>query len=208
MSDCLTSSVREMPATLLLKLKDDDLHHRHFGVPSRHLARMTVVAFLATIVRTAHARTPITTQALNIPLRQALPARRPVLNVMQRMHYSAHNRVKISSAPKGFIDLVGDRSPLSSDPELATESASWTPASPWFASQNLTALFPIYEPGSGESHAFVAHETTSAVQAALWASQNPPDCSKARYLVLEKAWHSGFGSAVHIHTRALALAIR
>jgi len=102
----------------------------------------------------------------------------------------------------------GDRSPLSSDPELATESASWTPASPWFASQNLTALFPICEPGSGESHAFVAHETTSAVQAALWASQNPPDCSKARYLVLEKAWHSGFGSAVHIHTRALALAIR
>ena len=165
---------------------------------------------LATLAWAAHAHTPLSRHAITVRLTHALPARRPAAGrPTQRPHYSARAHAKIKNAPTGWTALVGDRTPLSSDPALAEQSASWTPASPWLAAQNMSALFPACNGRAPRNcDALVAHETTRAVQAALWTSQNPPDCSKGRYLVLEQAWQSGLGSAVHVHAGMLALAIR
>ena len=167
--------------------------------------RALCIAFCALIlvtpsVRAAYVRPPIGRKG-GTTLSNSLRAR-----TRQSLRHSARHQVHDDSALTGFSDLVGDRMPLSSDPLFATESASWAPASSWFTAQNMSALFPASEQGPGNCDA--AHETTRAVQAALWASQNPVDCDNARYLVLEKTWPAGFGSAVHVHVGMLALAIR
>lgn len=41
---------------------------------------------------------------------------------------------------------------------------------------------------------------------AIWRNQNPPDCSKAKYLILE-GWMQGFGSEFHIYGVGLAAAL-
>jgi hypothetical protein len=60
MSNRLTSSVRDMATCLLPRLKDDDRHHDHFRVPSRHLARMSAafvaVCALSWLMTAGHAR--------------------------------------------------------------------------------------------------------------------------------------------------------
>ena len=150
--------------------------------------------------RAAHAH-PLFSRERGRTLSSSLRAR-----LTQSLRHSARHKMHVDNALKGFSDLVGDRMPLSSAPLFATESASWAPASPWFAGHNASAVFPVCEQGPGKCDA--ARETTRAVQAALWASQNPADCVNARYLVLEKTWPAGFGSAVHVHVGMLALAIR
>jgi len=174
-------------------------------LPASPKARTFFFIIVAAVSWSANSRTSNTSQTLTFQLARELPAHIPVTHP-KLLHDSVHNRERRGSAPRGFTDLVGDRSPLSPDPNLSTESASWMPASRWSDAQNMTAMFPTCEPG--ECNSILARQTTNAVQAALWASQNPPDCGNARFLVLEKAWQSGFGSAVHIHTRMLALAIR
>lgn len=187
--------------------------------PSRvaltRLGRRLIVAsialyILASFAWTAQARTQTSGQAAGVYLGGLAnaPTRGHVAYPAQRLRYTARNYVKPHSAPRGFTDLVGDRKPLSPDPGLATESASWAPASPWLNAHNMSGLFSACTPGSAECDAVVPPETTAAVQAALWASQNPPDCSKARYMVLEKGWIWGFGSVVHVHAGMLKLAIR
>jgi len=42
----------------------------------------------------------------------------------------------------GLLELVGDRTPLTRMPGAELESASWKPTATWYASQNLTFLFP------------------------------------------------------------------
>jgi L-rhamnose mutarotase len=40
----------------------------------------------------------------------------------------------------------------------------------------------------------------------IWQNQNPPDCRKAKYLIVE-GWYQGFGSEFHIYGAALAAGI-
>lgn len=40
----------------------------------------------------------------------------------------------------------------------------------------------------------------------IWKNQNPPDCSKAKYLLSDN-WHQGFGSEVHVLGVGLAIAV-
>lgn len=109
----------------------------------------------------------------------------------------------------GLIDLVGQRTPLTRAPGSEIESASWKPAATWFEAQDLTALFPkCSAPDSEDCDTSYSIETTAAVQEALWASQNPADCSSARYMVLDAPWTSGLGSSLHVHMYMLAIAIR
>lgn len=63
-------------------------------------------------------------------------------------------------------------------------------------------------PDPADCDGWYSKKTTAAVQAALWASQNPGHCESARFLVLTQPWHSGFGSSLHIHMYMLAVAIR
>ena len=115
--------------------------------------------------------------------------------------------------PRGLADLVGRRDPLSDgDSDAFGDSASWTPAAPWLAGRNLSALFPAsVQPGTGEEDCDASSYTeaiTAPVQAALWETQNPDDCAGARYLVLDQSYPSGLGSSVRIHMYMLSLAIR
>ena len=111
--------------------------------------------------------------------------------------------------PRGLAELVGDRPPLSRHMPAQTDSASWIPAAPWYATRNVTALFPSCPLADMPAcDTLWAEPTTAAVQAALWASQNPDDCEAARYLVLDHPWHSGLGSSLFIHMYMLGLAIR
>jgi hypothetical protein len=109
----------------------------------------------------------------------------------------------------GLLELVGDRTPLTRMPGAELESASWKPTATWYASKNLTFLFPkCSAPDLVDCDTAYSIKTTSAVQEALWASQNPPDCENARYMVLDAPWPHGLGSSLHIHMYMLAIAIR
>jgi len=53
---------------------------------------------------------------------------------------------------------------------------------------------------------FVYHVHFWQTMEAIWRNQNPPDCSKAKYLILE-GWMQGFGSEFHIYGVGLAAAV-
>ena len=91
-----------------------------------------------------------------------------------------------------------------------TASAAWEPAAAWFRVQPMATLFPACQhPQWCDS--LYAQDDTAKVQRALWAHQNPADCSAARYLVLDSAWDggpgAGLGSSLHMHMYFLALAL-
>lgn len=48
---------------------------------------------------------------------------------------------------------------------------------------------------------------TLAIAQLIHSHQNPADCSRAKYLVIEREWHSGLGSTVHIKAYSLLVAL-
>ena len=111
---------------------------------------------------------------------------------------------------RGLAELVGSRAPLSqSDGNAPVQSASWTPAAPWFSGRNLSSLLPdCLRSDADDCGASYSDEVTAEVQAALWETQISADCADARYLVLDQSWPSGLGSSLRIHVYMLGLAIR
>jgi len=112
--------------------------------------------------------------------------------------------------PRGLAELVGSRTPLSQTHfDALSDSASWTPAAPWFSGRNLTSLLSTcLRSNPDDCGASYSDETTATVQTALWESQNPADCENVRYLVLDQSWPSGLGSSLRMHMYMLSLAIR
>lgn len=140
--------------------------------------------------------------AVTVRLRSALPVRTTFYR--GKTLHSAFDDVG-----KGLVNLNRDR--LSLNGQATKASASWIPDMSWYASQEraLPALFPECKaPDIADCGFWYSIETTSAVQAALWASQNPANCNSALYLVLSEPWPSGLGSLLHIHMFILAVAVR
>lgn len=117
----------------------------------------------------------------------------------------------VSNEPRGLVELLGDRTPLvQQDDHNPSTLSSWAPAAPWYDLQEIGTHFPQCAPPDPTDcdASWYAPHTTAAVQAALWATQNPADCDRARFLVLDSSYPSGLGSSLHIHMYMLALAIR
>jgi len=109
--------------------------------------------------------------------------------------------------PAGLAELLGDHTALDTA-TAPTASVAWEPAASWFRAQPMTNLFPTCQhPQWCDSLNDPAD--TAKVQRALWAHQNPANCSSARHLVLESAYDeaAGLGSSLHIHMYFLALAL-
>lgn len=70
---------------------------------------------------------------------------------------------------------------------------------------NTYRLWPGLMSNSDEKEGKVLYGFYEAMDI-IWRNQNPPDCSKAKYMIVEK-WYQGIGSELHVTGLALAYAI-
>ena len=164
------------------------------------MARLLLVAALAVASAAAAAADPA-------------PLARPRHAARARRHAgtaSGASPSSSSSSPSSpllsYLESGYTRLPSADPSNDAASIVAWRPPSPWYdANESLIkAAFPSCQ----HPHWCDApHNDTAAVQSALHAFHNPPDCDAARFLVLTGEWPSGLGSTLHIHAYTLALAV-
>jgi Alpha-(1,6)-fucosyltransferase N- and catalytic domains len=93
----------------------------------------------------------------------------------------------------------------SDDDEQAQPYAMWTP---WQPDDSLTRWSRDFECQNAEfcDDLYNLNDTKTIAQR-IYAHQHPRDCSKARFLIIEREWHAGFGSTVHIKAYSLLIAL-
>lgn len=87
-----------------------------------------------------------------------------------------------------------------------------SPLSEWLATPEMREHSKREAEECGSQHpdfcpSLYSPPETERVARLLHAHQNPPDCSRARFLVLTREWHSGLGSNIHVKAWMLLVAM-
>jgi Alpha-(1,6)-fucosyltransferase N- and catalytic domains len=82
---------------------------------------------------------------------------------------------------------------------------SWTP---WQPDETLTRWSSHLQCQHPEfcDDVYALDETTS-ISKLIYDHQHPSDCSRAKFLIIEREWHSGLGSTIHIKAYSLLVAL-
>lgn len=82
---------------------------------------------------------------------------------------------------------------------------AWTPWQPIKSLDRWSRKFACQSPEFCDD--MYPLNETAAIADMIYAHQHPSDCSRAKFLVIEREWHSGLGSTIHIKAYSLLVAL-